>query len=438
MQAILLAAGKSTRLDPLSDKNLLEFCGKTLVEHQVSLIKNAKIRDIVVVGNAENMETLKRIFKKYHNVAVTEQKALEEGMAGGVLAGAKRVSQKEILVMSTNDIVDAEALELMKNALKEKGIDGAILAKKVDQYFPGGYLKLDKKGVVETIVEKPGEGREPSPLVNLVLHIFRDFPSFVTVLRQQKGKADGRYEAALSRFVKKDKRALKAVEYRGHWLPIKYPWHVLAAMNYFLSRQKPFIDKTAQISKSAVIKGGSVYIGRNVRVLEHATIQGPAYIGDNALVANNALIRSSMIGHHSVVGFSTEIARSYLNHNVWTHSNYIGDSVVDFNVSFGAGGVVGNLRLDEEIIGVKIRDKKISTGSNKFGVVIGSGSRLGINISTMPGIKIGRGCFVGSGIIVAEDLPDRSFVRVEQKLKRAPNTKIAFVDKRNKMRDLLK
>src|SRR3989338_9155675 len=98
MQAILLAAGKSSRLDPLGDKNLLDFCGKTLVERQVLLIKNAKIRDVVVVGNAANLPALKRIFKKYNSVAVTEQKYLAEGMAGGVLAGAKRVNQQSILV----------------------------------------------------------------------------------------------------------------------------------------------------------------------------------------------------------------------------------------------------------------------------------------------------------------------------------------------------
>ena len=55
------------------------------------------------------------------------------------------------------------------------------------------------------IVEKPKEGKEPSKLVNLVVHAYEDFPSFVKVLEQQKGKADGRYEAAVNQYIKKGK-----------------------------------------------------------------------------------------------------------------------------------------------------------------------------------------------------------------------------------------
>ena len=64
MQVILLAAGLSSRLDPIQDKNLLEFCGKPLIEHQIALLKKAKLRDIVLVGNPENLEDLKQVAKK--------------------------------------------------------------------------------------------------------------------------------------------------------------------------------------------------------------------------------------------------------------------------------------------------------------------------------------------------------------------------------------
>ena len=101
MQVILLAAGQSTRLDPISDKNTLEFCGKPLIEHQVSVLKQAKMRDIAVVANQFNIEKITEILKKYSNVMVVEQKKLEDGMAGGVLAGASMVKHKNIMIVST-------------------------------------------------------------------------------------------------------------------------------------------------------------------------------------------------------------------------------------------------------------------------------------------------------------------------------------------------
>ena len=420
MQVILLAAGRSTRLNPISDKNLLEFCGKPLIEHQVAALKKAKMRDIVVVGGAHNLETLKAVLKKYKNVVVTEQKKLEEGMAGGVLAGAKVVNHKNIMVMSTNDVFEEGLFEEVIRGSKEKGVDGILVGKKMEEYFPGGYLKMDKEGMVTDIIEKPKEGKEPSKFVNLVLHVYNDFPKFISYLQKSKAKADGRYEDALDTYIKKGKAKIKAHKYTGFWQPIKYPWHVLSLMNYFLEHQKLKIDKSAKIASSAVIHG-DVVIEKGVKVFDNAVIQGPAYIGEGSVVATNALVRGSMIGQNSVVGFSTEVARSYWNHDVWTHSNYVGDSIVDYNVSFGAGTVLGNLRFDEENVKVTIGKTRIDSGTNKLGAIIGNGVRFGINASTNPGVKIGRNCFIGGSMYIDKDIPDEKLVLLEQKVKVVKN-----------------
>ena len=151
-------------------------------------------------------------------------------------------------------------------------------------------------------------------------------------------------------------------------------------------------------------------IEEGVKIMDNAVIVGPAYIGKNSVVATNALVRDSHIGENCVIGFGTEIARSHLGNNVWTHTNYIGDSVIGNNVSFGAGTVTGNLRLDEGNIQVNISGEKIDSGMNKFGLVTGDNVRVGINTSFMPGVKIGKNCMIGGGIIVANDVEDNKFV----------------------------
>jgi bifunctional UDP-N-acetylglucosamine pyrophosphorylase/glucosamine-1-phosphate N-acetyltransferase len=428
MQVILLAAGQSTRLNPIQDKNLLEFAGKTLIEHRVAAIKNAKLRDIVVVGGKHNMEALKSCLKKFNNVVVVEQEKLADGMAGGVIAGAEVVKHKNIMVISANDVFDDDLFEKALTAAKSAE-DGLIVGKRSDKYFPGGYLKVDKKNYITDIVEKPGEGKEPSNMINIVFHVYNNFPAFVSYLEKTKGNADDRYERALDTYIKKGKAKLTAFKYNGFWQPIKYPWHIIKLMNHYLENLEPKIDKTAKISKSAVING-NVYIGANVKVMDHAVIQGPAYIGDGSVVANNSLVRGSMIGKNCVVGFTTEVARSYLNHDVWMHTNYIGDSIVDHNVSFGAGTVLGNLRFDEETIKTYIKGKREDTGLTKFGAVIGNGTRFGINSSTNPGIKIGRNVFVGAGVMVNEDITDDRIVLLESKWKVSVNNKKADVKAR--------
>ena len=413
MQVILLAAGQSTRLDPISDKNMLEFCGKPLIEHQVAALKKAKLRDIVIVANQYNIENIKAvILKKYKNVIIVEQKKLEDGQAGGVLAGSKIIKHKNVLVMSTNDVFEPDLFEQIIKISKQK-VDGVIVGKKMNTYFPGGYLKIDKNDFITDIIEKPGEGKEPSKFVNLICHIFNDFPAFASHLKKAKSKKDDLYEVALDQYIKKDKAKILTFKYNSFWQPIKYPWHVIHVMNYFLNNQKSKIDKTAKIAKTAIING-NVVIGPDVKIFDHATIQGPAYIGQRSIIANNALVRGSMIGNNCVVGFATEVARSYLNHSIWTHSNYIGDSVVDSNVSFGAGTVLGNLRFDEKNIKINIKKERLDSGTNKFGAIIGNGVRFGINASTNPGVKIGYNSFIGGSVLVAKDTPNNKVILLKQ------------------------
>ena len=436
MQVILLAAGQSTRLDPINDKNTLEFAGKTLIEHQVTAIKRAKIIDIAVVAGMHNFGKIESILKKEKNVVVTQQKDIKTGMAGGVLAGAKLVKHKNILVMSTNDVFDQKLFEDMIQTSKTKDIDGVIAGKDVDSYFPGGYLKFGKNKLISEIVEKPGAGKEPSKFVNLVCHIYNDFPKFVDYLKNSKAKADGRYEDALNTYIKKGKAKILLQKYHGNWQAIKFPWDVLKLMNRYLGELERKIDKTASIAKTAIIEG-DVVIGPNVKVFDNAVIQGPTYIGKGSIVATNALIRQSMIGSNCVVGFATEVGRSYLNNDVWCHSNYIGDSVIDENVSFGAGTVLGNLRFDEQNVKVTIGTKRIDSGTNKFGAVIGSGSRIGINASTNPGVKIGKNCFIGGGMYVNKDIADGKMVLLDQKIKITTNKVTISADKRREMKKKL-
>jgi len=242
------------------------------------------------------------------------------------------------------------------------------------------------------------------------LHIHKNPKKLIETIKKIKTAKDDKYEMAIAKLIKEDTHA-EAVPYTGLWQALKYPWHILELQKYFLSTiRKSKISKTAKISKSAQIKG-SVIIEDNVKIFDHATVVGPIYIGKNSIIANNSLVRESMIGDSCVIGFNSEVARSNLADHVWLHTNYIGDSIVSENTALGAGSVTGNLRLDEGEIRMDIQGEKTGSNSNKFGSVIGKDCRIGINVSIMPGVKIGENAFITGGLIINQDIPDNSFVK---------------------------
>lgn len=295
---------------------------------------------------------------------------------------------------------------------------------------------MNKKLLLEEIVEKPGEGNEPSDVINLVVHYHADGKKLIAVLKNTATTRDDRYEAALDKMIKAGAK-IKVVPYDGAWHPIKYPWHIFGAADYYFHHNKKYISKKAVISDRAVIKG-DVVIEDGVKIFENAIINGPVYLGKNTVVANNALVRDSFIGENCVVGFGTEIARSFIGNDVWTHSNYIGDSLIGNNCSFGSGTVTGNLRLDEKNIMVNIGDAKIDSGRNKLGVIMGDNVRCGINTSIMPGVKIGNNCFIGAGIVVPYDLADNSYAYGKVELTVKENNAKLDSNLRTQMKKVLK
>jgi len=428
MKVVMLAAGRSKRMKPIEDKNFLSFLGKPLIVHQLEIIRKAGLKEIILVGGKHNLEKIEGMAKSLKmKIQVVEQKNLDLGMCGAVLAAKDLIKNEEVMVLSSNDVVDLKAFQLVMKA-DDRQAESFILGKKVFEYFPGGYLEIDKKGYIKNIVEKPEPGTEPSNLVNLVVHVHKNANKLVQYLEKVSSRNDDLYEQALAKMIK-DGIKMKAVEYDGFWQPLKYPWHIHSVFKYLFGKAEKKIAKSAKIAKGAIING-EVIIGENVRVFDGAVINVPCYIGDDTIVATNALVRDSNVGKNCVIGYSTEVARSFLGDEVWTHSNYIGDSVIGNNVSFGAGTVTGNLRLDEKNVQVYYEGKKIDAHTNKFGAIIGNDVRVGVNTSLMPGVKIGSGSFIGAGIVVPENVPDKSFVRGEWKLKVSENKEdIAAIDR---------
>ncbi len=392
IQVLLLAGGIGRRMWPIkTNKNLLTFFGKPLIVHQLETLSQAGFTDLIVVVNPEIKNAVEKLGFKA-KIAVQE-KALGQGDA--ILAAARMIDKnKPLLVVNANDFFRLSLLAEIRRRFNDQ-LDALLVSQRTKQYFPGGYLLVDA-GQVKAMVEKPEPGTEPSDLVKLVLDFFREPAVLMDYISKVK-KTNVSYESALDAMMK-DGRSFGLVEYAGPWVTIKKPEHILDTAAFFLKeRQKP-----------AVVKA------EGVKIFSGAVVKN-SYLGEGVVIGNQALVRDSIIEAGSVVGFSAEVARSYIGPNCWFHANYIGDSILEGNNSFGSGARTANLRLDE---------KEIVPGRVKLGAIVGVNSRVGINASLMPGVKIGSNSFVGPGLILKDDLVDNQFSYLQQ----------AIVQKKNQAR----
>lgn len=438
MKVVLLCGGVNKRMSPIMrDKSLLKFVGKPLIAHQIDRAKEAGLNHFVIVANPDNLADLKSALADIPDVDTdfaVQEKPL--GMANALMAASASLSHEPFILVNPDDIFDASAYAyLLSEYDKNSGYSGYIVAYHTQDYFPGGYLVVNEDNKISHIIEKPPRGEEPSNLVNIVIHLHNEPKKLLDYLAKTTS-ADDVYEKALDQMIQ-DGFSLKAVVYAGPWQAIKYPWHILNAMDYFLNRLMRQISPLAQISDKAVVDG-NVTIENNVKVFEGAVIRGPSYIGRNSVIGNSVLLRNSMIGDNCVIGYGTEVKHSYIGDRCWFHSNYIGDSVIDDDCSFGAGTVLANLRLDEANISIEVDSDKVDTGYNKLGAIVGRGCQTGINASLMPGIRLGPNSFVGAQVCLAHDLEAGKKAIAEPRYRVLPNeTKLVPKKRQRALRKLV-
>lgn len=136
------------------------------------------------------------------------------------------------------------------------------------------------------------------------------------------------------------------------------------------------ITDEVAIHKTAVIETGAV-------------LKSLAIIGSGCVVGAHAYFREGVFLDHSVkIGPGCEIKNSIiLSGTAIAHFNYVGNSIIGRNINFEAGSIAANHyneRVDKRI-SVLYRGEVIDTGVNKFGSLVGDGSRIGANAVLSPG-----------------------------------------------------
>jgi len=169
------------------------------------------------------------------------------------------------------------------------------------------------------------------------------------------------------------------------------PWEITANLKDIIEEMIPNLGEDFKIENGTAIHKSAI--------LEHGiTIKGPVIIMDNCHICANAYLREGVFLDSSVkIGPSSEIKSSMIfSGSAIAHLNYIGNSIIGRNVNFEGGSIAAN-HYNERVqkkIRVIFRDQIIDTGTEKFGALVGDGSKIGANGVLSPGTILEKGSIV--------------------------------------------
>ncbi len=410
MKAVIIAAGKGTRLNPITatkPKPMLPIGGKPLLEHSILSLKEVGITEIlIIVGYREDIikgyfgDGLNKFNMKIDYISQIEHL----GTAHAVGFAKEFVGEENFLLMYGDLLTDPKVYKeiILNNEKNQKECLISLFG--VNQPQEYGIISLDSDGYVEKITEKPSLDLNLGNLANAGIFVFN--PQIFEAIEKTKLSVRNEYEFTDSMWIliNELKGKIKGYVIKDFfWSDIGLPWHLLDANKFLLNNIKRKILGKVEENVQIV---GNVIIGKNTLIRSGTYIVGPCYIGENSLIGPNAFIRPfTSIGNDCHVGMS-EIKNSLIFSNTSIpHFNYIGDSIICENVNLGAGTKISNLRFDNNNIKMKINEKLIDSGRRKLGAIIGPNSQTGINSSVMCGKKIGEGSVIGAHTMVNEDIP---------------------------------
>ncbi|HDP35052.1 MAG TPA: glucose-1-phosphate thymidylyltransferase [Candidatus Hydrogenedentes bacterium] len=396
MQAVIMAAGQSTRTWPLTQtrpKPLLPVMDAPLLAHQLRALDGVADEAVIVIGYRGDM-IRERFGDSFEGMRLRYVEQREQRGTGHAVLQAAEVINGPFLAMNGDDLYDpADLARLAQHKY-------AALARPVDDPCRFGIFDIDENNRVIGLEEKPQQPR--SNLANIGAYKFA--PEVFDILKRTPPSPRGEIEVTDAVQALATEDAFYVAHSEGYYLSIGYPWHLLDANAYWLDH---FLKHDIQIEIPASASvNGIVHIGAGTIIRPGVVIDGPVYIGENCALGPNCWIRPyTALGAGCRIGHASEIKASVFFENAAApHQNYVGDSIIGARVNLGCGTNTANLRHDEQNVRVLIRDALVDTGRKKLGAIIGDGAHTGVNTSIYPGRKIGPGLNTLPGCEVRFDL----------------------------------
>jgi len=413
VKAIILAAGKGERLFPLTatrPKPLMPVAGRPVISYVVEALKSVGISEVVVVVNYMK-DMVKSYFSAERGLKVHfVEQSQTLGTANAILCAREHIDG-DVLVIYGDLYVEASAVENLVKEYESKKPDLLVASCYMEKPQQFGLLKVSDNGSVVDVVEKP---EEPVPgYINAGIYIFNEeMLKYLEKTPLNPERSQYEFTDTMKLVINDGRSILHYPLSHDEWLDIGRPWDILEANKRALSKMQSSEIK-GTVEKGATILG-PVHIGEETVVRSGSYIVGPVYIGKNCDIGPNCFIRPyTSIGDHVRIGNAVEIKASIVMSGAHiAHLSYVGDSIIGENCNLGAGTITANLRFDDKTVKVKIKGEVVDSGRRKLGVIMGDNCKTGINVSIMPGVKVGPNSWIGPGLVVYEDVAPNTFILV--------------------------
>jgi len=408
MKAIILAAGKGERMEPLTltrPKPLMPIAGKPFMQHIVEQIREAGIEEIILVTN-ENEGTIKDYFKQDKGISFAHQEK-QLGTAHAI-SMAKGMADSALVLNGDNLPIASDLKKLIAFHKSQRSICTLSVRKEKDVSHLSS-VEFDAKGRIQKITEKPKAPK--SDYASLGVYIFEK--EALTEMEKVKKSDRGEYEIpdAVQNLITRN-RPVYACELT-YWEHITYPHDLLEANERMLEEMEPEVLGTVEKGATLI---GKVNVGEGTLVRAGSYIVGPVTIGKDCTIGPNCFIRpATAIGDGCHIGQAVEIKNSIVfDHTNINHLSYVGDSIIGSHVNIGAGTICANLRFDNRTVAYTVKGKPVDTGRRKLGAIIADNCQTGIHSVINPGKRIYPNSCIGPGTVVTEDVPADTIYYSEQ------------------------
>ncbi|MDB9525735.1 NDP-sugar synthase [Oscillatoria sp. CS-180] len=327
MKAMILAAGKGTRVRPITytiPKPMIPILQKPVMEFLLDLLKHHGFDQIMVNVShlANEIEGYFRDGQRFGvEIAYSFEGRIEDGQlvgdALGSAGGMKKIQEfspffdDTFVVMCGDALIDLDLTEALRQH-KEKGAIATVVMKTVPlkQVPSYGVVVTDDDGRIKSFQEKPKVEEALSTNINTGIYIFE--PEIFNYI-----PAGMEYDIGGDLFPK-----LVAAGAPFYGIPMEFEWVDIGkvpdywqAIQDVMTGQVKLVDIPGEEVKPGIFTGlnvkvnwdkvditGPVYIGARTHIEDGAKIVGPTMIGPNCAICSNAIVDRSVIFEYSRIG----------------------------------------------------------------------------------------------------------------------------------------
>ena len=406
VMAIILAAGKGTRMKSKKSKLVQKIYGKEIVKRAVENAQKAGVKDIVAVVGYMKEEVM--------NVLGDDVKyAFQEEMLGtghAVIQAKEYLKNKKGKVLVLNGDVPLLRPETI-NKLLEKSTENKEYATLLTAIYdnPRGYGRIirDEGGNISAIVEEKDTTEEQKLIkeINAGIYCF-DIVELLSALEEIKpNNAQGEYYITdVIEIMNKKGLKTGAVVVEDNTEILGINDRIQLEM---LTKVLQVRINTEHMKKGVTIEDVSntyiyedVEIGMDTVIHPNTTIKSGVVIGEDCEIGPNAYIREGCkLANKVKIGSFVEIKKAIIGEGSKVpHLSYMGDCEIGEKCNIGCGTITCNY-----------------DGLHKSKTIIGNHSFIGSNTNLVAPVTLGNETFIAAGSTITENVPDYALAIARQR-----------------------